>query len=143
VGAFTVISILSKEGHEADSLDDFKGLYFRNKWLAIVLAACFFSLAGMPLTAGFISKFYLATGAASAQKWLLIWLLIINSAIGLYYYLKVVYTIFKPSENAFQAGEKILVPIGSSFVLAIAFIGIIWLGIAPGGLISFIEMVGK
>jgi NADH-quinone oxidoreductase subunit N len=142
VGAFTVIGILSNEEKEADSLENYKGLYFRNKWLAIILAATFFSLAGMPLTAGFISKFYLATGAASASKWLLIWLLIINSAISLYYYLKVVYTIFKPSESE-QLQGKIFVPIASSLVLAISFISIIWLGVAPAGLMKIIEMVVK
>jgi NADH-quinone oxidoreductase subunit N len=142
VGIFSVIAILSKEGNEIKNIEDFKGLYLRNKWLAIVFATMIFSLAGMPLTAGFFSKFYiLFVGALNAQ-WLLIWFLIINSAIGLYYYLKIVFFIFKPiSEN--QNKEIVLIPVGSSIALAISLMIIIWIGIAPNELINLIHIVYK
>jgi NADH-quinone oxidoreductase subunit N len=142
IGIFSVIAVLSKEGKEIDNIDDLKGLYLKNKWLAMVFVSMIFSLAGMPLTAGFMSKFYiLLIGTVNAQ-WLLIWLLIINSAISLYYYLKVVFYIFKPAlEN--QSKENNLIPIGSSIVLAISLIIIIWIGIAPNGLVNLIHVMYK
>lgn len=141
VGAFAIISILSSKGTEIDNIDDFRGLYFRNKWLAVVFAAMIFSLAGMPLTAGFMTKFYIVKIGVMDSNWLLIWLLIINSAIGLFYYLKVVFTIFKPDE--LQTKDTIIVPIGSSLVLAISFLIIIWIGVAPNGLLKTMQWVIK
>ena len=94
-----------------------------------------FSLAGMPLTAGFMSKFYVLLIGVANSQWLLLWILIINSAIGLYYYLKVVFFIFKPvPEN--QNKESALVPVGSSIVLAISLMMIIWIGVVPNELIK-------
>jgi NADH-quinone oxidoreductase subunit N len=130
VGVFTVISVLSKDGHEADAIDDFKGLYFKNKWLGVVLATMFFSLAGMPLTAGFIAKFYIADAAVFSNHYHLVWLLILNSVIGLFYYLKVVYAIFKPAEDT-VSNETIFVPVAGSIVLALALLATIWFGVAP------------
>jgi NADH-quinone oxidoreductase subunit N len=142
IGVFSVITILANKGKEIDSIDDFKGLYYRNKWLAIIFITMIFSFAGMPLTAGFISKFYiLMVGVLNAQ-WLLLWVLIINSAIGLYYYLKVVFLVFKPA-NENQSSEPILIPIGSSIVLTISLMVIIWIGIAPNELVKIIHVMYK
>jgi NADH-quinone oxidoreductase subunit N len=140
VGAFAVISILSKESGEADSIDDFKGLYFKNKWLGIVLATMFFSLAGMPMTAGFIAKFYIADAAVFSNNLTLVWILIINSVIGLFYYMRVVHAIFKPTEES-VVSEKVIVPFAGSFVLAIALLGTIWFGVAPAYLMKLINAI--
>jgi len=138
IGAFSVLTILAKNGKEKDNIEDLRGLYFRNRFLAVIMATMFFSLAGMPLTAGFMSKYYLASIGINANFWILIWLLIINSAIGLFYYLRVVYSIFRPSvEN--QKEEMVWVSVGGSFALAVSFIAVVWLGIAPGGLLDIIS----
>jgi NADH-quinone oxidoreductase subunit N len=88
----------------------------------------FFSLAGLPLTAGFMTKFYLITIGLNNASWLLVWLLIINSAIGLYYYLRVVFIMFKPIETV---DNKIVLPVFGSLVVAAIFIIIIWIGLSP------------
>jgi NADH-quinone oxidoreductase subunit N len=141
VGAFSVIAILSKEGKEFDYLPDFKGLYYKNKWLAVVLATMMFSLAGIPLTAGFMSKLYIIIAGVKGTQLLLVWMLIINSAIGLYYYLKVVYTIFKPIDETEQT--KVFVPVSASIVLAISLLIILWIGVAPNELMTFVNYVLK
>jgi len=140
IGAFAVISILSQDGKEKDHINDFKGLYFKNKWLAIILAAMFFSLAGLPLTAGFMTKFYLIAIGLNNSSWLLIWLLIINSGIGLYYYLRVVFVMFKPIESE---KNKIALPVLSSLVIGIIFLAIIWIGLTPEFLLKSISDVLK
>ena len=139
-GAFTVLALLSKD-KEIDLIDDLKGLYFRNKWLAIALTIMLFSLAGLPLTAGFMSKFYLATLAIHSSKFILIWFLIINSAISLYYYLKVVFIMFKPEEQTDNA--KLVLPISGSILLSLTFISTIWIGINPQSLFRIIEFFVK
>jgi NADH-quinone oxidoreductase subunit N len=140
LGAFAVISLLSSDGKEKDHVDDFKGLYFKNKWLAIVLATMFFSLAGLPLTAGFMTKFYLIAIGLNNASWLLIWLLIINSAIGLYYYLRIVFIMFKPIESE---NNKIALPVLGSLVLAIILVAVIWIGLTPEFVLKSISDVMK
>ena len=140
VGAFTVLALLSKD-KEIDLIDDLKGLYFRNKWLAIALTIMLFSLAGLPLTAGFMSKFYLATVAIHSSIFILIWFLIINSAISLYYYLKVVFVMFKPEEQT--DNTKLVLPISGSIILSLTFIANIWIGINPQSLFKIIELFVK
>ena len=113
VGAFTVISVLTRDGEEHDRVDDFSGLSQTRPALAAVMSICMFSLLGMPGTAGFIGKFLvfsaavqsgLATGSSS-----LIWLVVIavlNSAISLGYYLRIPATMyFYPARENVQRGK--------------------------------------
>jgi NADH-quinone oxidoreductase subunit N len=96
MGAFAVVAILARSGEESDRIDDLSGLSSRNPLLAAVMALCMLSLAGIPLTAGFMGKFYLFRSAieralAVGDTWLL-WLAIAavtNSAISLVYYLRI------------------------------------------------------
>ncbi|MFN2225111.1 MAG: NADH-quinone oxidoreductase subunit N, partial [Anaerolineae bacterium] len=71
LGAFGVVTVLSPAGRDADRVDDYRGLFWRRPWPAALLAACLFSLAGMPLTAGFVGKFYLVAAGVGADRWLL------------------------------------------------------------------------
>jgi len=58
LGAFGVITLLSTSGREAENIDDFKGLFWKRPGIAVVFTLSLLSLAGIPLTAGFIAKFY-------------------------------------------------------------------------------------
>jgi NADH-quinone oxidoreductase subunit N len=114
LGAFGVIAVLSggagasgatgpaaeatgdagdREG-DVDDLAAYAGLGRRRPWLAGVLAAMLFSLAGIPLTAGFIGKFLVLAAGAGAAMWTLLVILAVNSAIGIYYYLRVVVAMY-------------------------------------------------
>jgi NADH-quinone oxidoreductase subunit N len=127
LGAFGIISILSVCERDAEDVDDMNGLFWRNPWLATVLSLCMLSLAGIPITAGFISKFYVILAGVRSGLWLLAIMLIINSVISLFYYLRVIKTMFTPSEE-----KKIVkLPILANLVLAIIVAGILFLGIFP------------
>ena len=63
LGAFGVVTVLSTGEREAESLDDYRGLVVRRPWLAALFTAMLLSLAGIPLTAGFVGKFYLTVAA--------------------------------------------------------------------------------
>ena len=56
------------------------------------------SLAGIPLTAGFVAKFYVVAAGASALLWLLIFTLVVTSAIGLYYYLRIIVALYSRAQ---------------------------------------------
>jgi len=127
LAAFGVIALLSNREFDAEMLDDFKGLFWKRPWIAFVFTLAMLSLAGIPLTAGFMAKFYLVFAGIDSNLWLLVGSLIINSVIGLYYYLRVVSTMFS------TANEKQLPAISFTghFVLGLMVIGILGLGVFP------------
>ena len=102
LAAFGVVTVLSPSDQEAAHLKRFEGLFWRKPLLAAVLTAAALSLAGIPLTVGFIAKFYLFAAGVEGAMWTLVWALIIGSAIGVYYYLRIVFTMTKsaPDEAA-------------------------------------------
>ena len=134
IGAFGVISLLSTKDHEAEKMEDYKGLFWKKPWIAIVLTICLLSLAGIPITAGFIAKFYLILEGMKAGLMVLIFAMIINSVIGLYYYLRVITTMFSTADKA----ELPTISFLGKFTLAIITTGILVLGVYPGWLIDFI-----
>ncbi len=137
IGAFGVISLLSSDKYEAENIEDYKGLFWRNPWIAIVLTLSLLSLAGIPLTSGFIAKFYIIFEGMKAGLLILIISLLINSVIGLYYYLRVITALFS-SVGDTKLPE--LTPWGN-VTLGIIAISILVLGIYPGWLIDIIVRV--
>jgi len=100
IGAFGVITLLSISREETEKIDDYRGLFWTRPWAALVLTLSMLSLAGIPFTAGFIAKFYLILEGMKAGLMLLIIVMIINSVIGLYYYLRVITSMFTPGDDA-------------------------------------------
>ena len=94
LGAFGVITVMSEGDREADRLEDYRGLFWRHPAVALIFTATLLSLAGIPLTAGFVGKFYVLASGASAALWLLVLVLVVTSVFGLFYYLRVVVTLF-------------------------------------------------
>ena len=95
LGAFGVVTMLSERQRDADLLDDYRGLFWSRPALALVFTAMLLSLAGIPLTAGFLGKFYIVAAGASTGAWALILILVITSAIGLFYYLRIVVVLYQ------------------------------------------------
>jgi NADH-quinone oxidoreductase subunit N len=89
IAAFGVISVLSSRGEEIEELDDYRGLAYRQPLPAIVLTLAMLSLTGIPLTAGFIAKFYIFSAGIRSHLWGLVIIGIINSGISAFYYLRV------------------------------------------------------
>lgn len=93
LAAFGVASaIASQTGKE--KIDDYKGLYQTNTFLSWVLALALFSLAGIPPTAGFFGKLFLLTAGATRGNYVFISIAALNMIISLYYYLRVVRSVF-------------------------------------------------
>jgi NADH-quinone oxidoreductase subunit N len=138
LGAFGVVSVLSGKERDADALDDYRGLFRARPWLALIFSAMLFSLAGIPLTAGFIGKFYVVAAGAGSALWLLVMTLVINSAIGLFYYLRIIVAMY-----AYQVEEKAssvsALSMTGSLVLLVLTILLIWLGVHPAPLIEIIH----
>jgi NADH-quinone oxidoreductase subunit N len=90
LAAFGVVLLLTREGFEADSLDDFRGLNQRAPWWAFIMLIVMFSLAGVPPTVGFYAKFAVIEAAVSVQfVWLAV-VAVLASVVGAFYYLRIV-----------------------------------------------------
>src|SRR5450756_1730848 len=72
LAAFGVITVLSPAERDLDGITDYRGLYWRRPWSAGILTVALFSLAGLPLTAGFVGKFYIITAAIGSALWFLV-----------------------------------------------------------------------
>ena len=94
IAAFGVISVLSREDSEPETLEDYRGLGRRHPGLTAVLTIALLSLAGIPVTAGFIGKFFVVEAGAAASQWGLLIVLALTSALSLYYYLRLVIIMF-------------------------------------------------
>ena len=100
VGSFGMILLLSRQGFEADRLEDFKGLNDKSPWFAAVMAMLMFSTAGVPPFLGFWAKVAVIQAVLDVN---LTWVAIVavaSSVIGAYYYLRVVwYMYFEPLQD--------------------------------------------
>ncbi len=138
LGAFGIVTILSTKDKEAENIEDYKGLYWNRPVTAAIFTAMLFSLAGIPLTAGFVGKYYLLLSGINNTMWLLVICLVINSVIGLYYYLRIIvamYTKPEAEENKSAAGFTL----GSGFALGLLTLLLVWFGVAPAGILNLIK----
>lgn len=96
LGAFGVVALLSSSANERDTelIYDYRGLFWRRPYLAAIMTSMLLSLAGIPLTAGFIGKFYVIAAGVETQAWILVAAVVVGSAIGVYYYLRLLVTLF-------------------------------------------------
>ena len=144
LGAFGVASVLSSSDAELDDIEDYKGLFWRDPWLACIFTGMLLSLAGIPLTVGFIGKFYVFFSGVESGLWGLLIALIVGSGIGLYYYLRIVYKMLLSSESNESSIENVLSRnFSADTVLALTFLLLLFLGIYPTPLTSIIESISS
>ncbi len=138
IGAFAVLVLAGKKGEENLTLDGFAGFGYKRPLLGVLLSICLFSLMGVPPTAGFTGKFYIFAGALDAgYVWLAI-LGVLNSAVSLYYYLRVmVFMYFKDPQEEF---DWIQLKPGVTICVVLSVIAVLYLGILPGGVMSLAKL---
>jgi NADH-quinone oxidoreductase subunit N len=144
LGAFGVVTLLS-DGNakgECEALVDYRGLFWRRPWLATVFTLMLLSLAGIPLTMGFVAKFYVVMAGVGASLWLLVFVLVIGSAIGLFYYLRIIATMCEILPQQITNRDSVFVrpaSIGGYWVLATLALLLLGLGVYPEPLIVLLQ----
>jgi NADH-quinone oxidoreductase subunit N len=135
LGAFLIVAQLGGAGERHIEIEDFTGLARRQPAMAACLSLFLLSLLGLPVTAGFLGKFYVFGAALDSNLiWLAI-LLALNSVIGAYYYLRVMVTMYMREPKKEIAAEP--VPWTLSIVLWIAAAGTVFVGLFPTRVIDF------
>ena len=136
LGAFAVIIFLRRKDAVGDNLHDFNGLYFRRPFAAIAMLFFMLSLGGIPPTAGFMGKFWLFGAAIDAGFYRLALIGVLNSAVSLYYYLRVVVYMWLKNE---PVGSMPQATPALTLTIAVAMIGTLVLGLYPGPLFELAE----
>ncbi|WP_049292640.1 NADH-quinone oxidoreductase subunit NuoN [Franconibacter helveticus] len=143
LGAFGVVSLMSSpyRGPDADSLYSYRGLFWHRPILSAVMTVMMLSLAGIPMTLGFIGKFYVLAVGVQSSLWWLTAAVVVGSAIGLYYYLRVAVSLYlsapqqlnrdAPSNWAWSAG---------GVVVLLSALLVLVLGVWPQPLITLVQM---
>lgn len=136
MGTFGMILLLSRQGFEADRLEDFKGLNARSPWYAFLMLLLMFSMAGVPPAVGFYAKLSVLWAIVDAgYVWLAV-IAVLFSLIGAFYYLRVVKLMYfdEPADHSPLAPAADM-----RWVLSLNGIAILGLGILPGGLMALCE----
>ena len=128
LAGFGMIILLSRQGFEAENLDDLKGLNQRSPWLAFLMLITMFSMAGVPPTLGFYAKFTVLQAAWQAGfAWAVVFA-VLMAAVGAFYYLRVVWLMYF---EAPQDSAAIAEPMDMRIVLSINAGALLLLGIFP------------
>ncbi len=135
LGAFGVLIVLARRGEEPTTIEDLSGLSQRQFGLAMMMAVFMLSLGGIPPTAGFMGKWYLFMGAVQAHEYALAVIGLVASVVGVYYYLRVIYTMFfQPARNEFPTQRVWGFAPGADVALWVCVLVTLGLGVYSSGL---------
>jgi len=142
LGAFGIVTLLSGAERDADDIEDYRSLFWRRPWVATLFTTILLSLAGIPLTAGFVGKFYILAAGEASERWISVIMLVINSAIGLFYYLRIVVAMCAPIPESTERPRALFQPaislLGGAAVSAVT-LALVWVGVYPAPLIRLVE----
>ncbi|MGE0567178.1 MAG: NADH-quinone oxidoreductase subunit N, partial [Bacteroidia bacterium] len=140
IGSITSFGILQQvTTYGNETIDKFNGLFKTKPFLAICMTIAMLSLSGIPITAGFFAKYFVFTAMmqASTHNWVLI-LAALTSAIGVYYYFKIIIAMFFREP---EGESNIEADASSNTVIALTTIVTIIIGIVPGVIAEMFSVV--
>jgi NADH-quinone oxidoreductase subunit N len=132
-GGFGVVAMLSREGFDAENVDDLKGLNDRSPWLAFMMLLILFSMAGVPPTVGFFAKLFVLDAVVSIDRVWLAVVAVIFSIIGAFYYLRAVKVMYfdKPVDEA-----RLVASMDARVVMSVNGGAMLLFGLFPAGLLD-------
>lgn len=141
LGVVTLVSSPYNNDGDAEELEDYRGLFWRRPYISSILTAMLLSLAGIPATAGFIGKFYIVAAGVDAREWWLLGAVVLGSAIGLFYYLRLMIIMFmdRDRQQRFEAPLNWAQQTGGYMVLAVTLASFV-LGLYPQPFIEIIQL---
>jgi proton-translocating NADH-quinone oxidoreductase chain N len=136
MGSFFLAAVLERETGSGE-MESYRGIAFRQPWVAVPMAIMMIGLTGLPPTGGFIGKFEIFAAVFQKEYYVFGVIGLINGAISLYYYLRVVRAMFL--ETADETTANPALAIGDRVLLAITTVPVIWFGIFPERLTNIAE----
>ena len=134
LGAFAIVQLIGRQGEEFVAIKDYAGVGYRYPFLGLSLSVFLVSLAGIPLTAGFTGKLFLFAAAIEQGMYWLVVIALLASAIGIYYYLRVL--VFMYMRDAEGETPSVALPMVARVVIVIMVLGTLYLGIFPSSILN-------
>jgi NADH-quinone oxidoreductase subunit N len=134
LGAFGIVALLATKDHPHDEVRDFAGLWEKRPAIAALMTVFLLSLGGFPPTAGFVAKWYIFSAAVEQQYYWLAIIGVLTSVVSVFYYLRIVVMMYMSDEKR-EAPSSSISPLATAG-LALAVVGIFYLGILPTGVIN-------
>ncbi|MGD9677934.1 MAG: NADH-quinone oxidoreductase subunit N [Vulcanibacillus sp.] len=135
LGAFTIITIVNRDANSED-ISSFRGLYHRSPLLGIAMTTFLLSLAGLPVTIGFIAKFNIFISAITADSYILAGIMLVTSVISYFYYFGIIKQMYmRPGETE----ARVKISHSLQLVILILFLATVLLGIFPNTIFNFIN----
>src|SRR5262245_7131598 len=132
MGAFAIVAYVGSRGRERLLIDDWAGLGSQHPSVALAMTILLLSFGGIPPTGGFFAKFYIFKAAMEVYNGQLLWLVVVgvvNSAISIYYYLRIVTAMYFREANQPFAPTR---SAGLMFVIVVSPLIVLELGLMPG-----------
>jgi NADH-quinone oxidoreductase subunit N len=144
VGAFAVLAAAGRGDAESErgyNLSEWAGLGWRRPMLALAMSFFLFSLAGLPPTGGFFGKYVVFMSAIHAEKYVLAVIGMLNATVAVYYYLRVVVTMYMREPET----DELPLPVSpaTGTVMLLSVLGVLYLGLAPGRLLDLLRTLGE
>jgi NADH-quinone oxidoreductase subunit N len=134
LGAFAVVTLIARSGDRRTDVEDYRGIGFQSPALSLSLSLFMLSLIGVPLTAGFMGKVVVFSEALSqGYRWLVI-IGVLNSAISVYYYLRLIVVMFFRERTTQWHSPRIPASVALTLILTVG--GVLYLGLFPGRVID-------
>ncbi len=135
LGAFGIVALLSTRTNPHDEIRDFTGLWYERPGLAALMTVFLLSLGGFPPTAGFIGKWYIFAAAVQEGYFWLAIIGVLTSVISVFFYLRIVVMMYMTDTKRAEVPTGTVSPLATAG-LALAVVGIFYLGILPTGIIN-------
>jgi len=138
LGGFGMIILLSRNGFEADQIEDFRGLNERSPWFAFIMLILMFSMAGVPPTVGFYAKLSVLRAVVDVgMVWLAV-VAVIFSVIGAFYYLRIIKLMYF---DRAEDDTPLSSPFDMNAVMSVNGLAVLALGIYPSALMALCTTV--
>jgi NADH-quinone oxidoreductase subunit N len=135
VGAFAIVSHLANAGEKYVALEDYAGLGKSSPVLAATLTFFLMSLIGIPITGGFFAKFYVLSAALKSNLVGLTLILVLNSALAAYYYLRIIVMMYMREPRGEVPVTRI--PAAAAIAIAVCVAATLYLGVLPGRVLDY------
>jgi NADH-quinone oxidoreductase subunit N len=134
LGAFGIVALLATRSNPHDEVRDFNGLWYERPGLAALMTVFLLSLGGFPPTAGFIGKWYIFAAAVQEGYFWLAIIGVLSSVVSVFFYLRIIVMMYM-TDGKREAATPAVSPLATAG-LALAVVGIFYLGILPSGIIN-------
>lgn len=135
VGAFAVVSHFANAGEKYVALEDYAGLGRRSPVLAATFTFFLMSLIGIPITGGFFAKFYVLSAVLKSNLVGLAIILVLNSALGAYYYLRIIVMMYMREPRGEVPVTRL--PAAAAIAVAVSVLATLYLGVVPGRVLDY------